>query len=83
VAEIRNKEIGFVLPKLFNLLPRLAANNVGADPLFMPVLVKGPNRQERAFQAHSLVGLEIEPSTDRMNFLTVVKNNGSLSLELW
>lgn len=55
LAEIRNKEIGFVF-QTFNLLPRLTAWENVAMPLIYAGVGKA-RRQERALQVLSMVGL--------------------------
>ncbi len=55
LAEVRNKEIGFVFQQ-FNLLPRLSA----AENVALPLIYAGTSkkeRMERAFEALSKVGL--------------------------
>lgn len=62
LAEVRNKEIGFVFQS-FHLLPKMTA----LDNVAMPLLfagVKKKERRERAADALKIVGLE-----DRMTFL--------------
>ncbi len=62
LAEVRNKEIGFVFQS-FHLLPKMTA----LDNVAMPLLfagVKKKERRERAAEALKIVGLE-----DRMTFL--------------
>lgn len=62
LAEVRNKEIGFVFQS-FHLLPKMTA----LDNVAMPLLfggIKKKERRERAAEALKIVGLE-----DRMTFL--------------
>ena len=62
LAEVRNKEIGFVFQS-FHLLPKMTA----LDNVAMPLLfggVKKKERRERAAEALKIVGLE-----ERMTFL--------------
>ncbi len=67
LAEVRNKEIGFVF-QTFNLLPRLTALENVALPLSYAGIVKAA-RLERAHDKLNLVGLA-ERSTHRPNELS-------------
>ena len=62
LAEVRNKEIGFVFQS-FHLLPKMTAVDNVALPLLLGG-VRNKERRERAAEALKIVGLE-----DRMEFL--------------
>lgn len=73
LAEVRNKEIGFVFQQ-FNLLPRLTA----AENVALPLIYAGVSRQERIRRAEAV--LEKVKLEDRMHHkpMNLVAGNASV-----
>ena len=66
LAEVRNKEIGFVFQQ-FNLLPRLSALENVALPLVYAGMPK-KQRTEQAMEVVKKVDLKTGATTNQMNF---------------
>ena len=75
LADIRNKEIGFVF-QTFNLMPRTTA----LDNVALPMVyagVKKEKRHERAKEVLSLVGLDSKTSYEIMNLFDEIYSKGN------